>query len=124
MDSIISALSVLLIFILICYNYVDVDIKKYINKEKPSEVEKHARRKYISELRVTLLKSVVINLIFLFVSYLLLPKVWEIITISEFTIWDFDLLNTIFVLIEIGLVGLMSFGIYRTFQIINRLYLK
>jgi hypothetical protein len=122
MESIISALSVLLIFIVILYNFVEADVKKHLNNEKPREEEKISRKKYLKNLRLILFKSLAINIVFLLAIYVLLPSSVMIITQSTLDFWKFDPLNTIFIFIELGLIGFFIYGIIRISQIIIKLF--
>lgn len=124
MNEVISALSVLLVFMLILYNFVRLDIARNLALHKPSAKESIARRKYIKKIRFTLMKSLGINLVFLTVSFILYPDAREIIQASQLNLVEFDTLNTIYVLIEFGLIGLLIYGLATTGQIVKRLYEK
>jgi len=122
MNDTISSISVILVFLLVLLNFVSLEITKCLNKEKPGAAEKIAREKYLKALRILLLKSLCINLVFIIVAYILLPDTIFIIINSTLSLWNFDTLSTLYVFIELGLLSFAIFSFVRTGQILNRLF--
>jgi len=62
-----------------------------------------------------------ISIIYLITFYILLPDTVKIISTSTLNIWDFDELNTLFVFIELGILGLTIYAIMKTYQLFEKL---
>lgn len=121
-SDLLSSISVLLVFLTILIAFISTELNAVLDTIKPEKTRPKERNKFIKHLRqVLLLKSLPVTLIFLIVSYTLLPKTIEIFKTSEFAFWDFDSLRTIFLFIELGLIGFTFYSIIQTIRLIMKL---
>ena len=115
-ESILSAISVLLVFVVL---FVDITTKKvldFIDLTKPNDCKVAEYKKY-KRLRVsTLCFSIASTCVVWITAYLFLPKAISIITTTSFSWWDFDVLNTAFILIESLILVL---GLYMLWLLIR-----
>lgn len=119
MADLLSAISVLLIFITFLLNAIEKEVNENISQKKPPIAQAEARKNFNrGTLKLLLLKTLPVTIIFIATFYSLLPKSIRIITTSSISFWDFDELNTIFVFIETGLIGLTIFAILKAWQLI------
>lgn len=122
MNDILSAIGVLLVFLTFLLGSIQGEISNILDEKEPESSQTSQIRIYKSKIRkVFWLKSLPITLIFLIISYILIPSSVKIITESQIDFWNFDALNTIFIFVEIGLLGLTSFSIFKSFQLISKL---
>ncbi len=121
-SEILSSISVLLVFLTILVTYLSTELNAILNESKPVKDRKAEREKFIKKLRFILfIKSVPITLVFLLVTYTLLPTTFEIIQTSDVALWDFDSLRTIFMIVELGLVGFTIYSLIQTIRLIKKL---
>lgn len=122
MDDLLSAISVLLVFLTFLFNSIEKEVSEMISQRKP-EIEQIEKRKLFNKelWKLLFLKTLPVTIIFVITFYSLLPKAFSIINASYLSFWDFDALNTIFVFIEIGLLGLTIFALSKTIQLINKI---
>lgn len=52
--------------------------------------------------------------------YLCLPTAFTIVKTSSFRLWDFDLARTLFVFLQVGIVGCLGFSIYLSVRVLVR----
>jgi hypothetical protein len=120
MTDLLSAISVLLVFLTFLFNGIEKEINEKLSLRKPDPEQQKARSKFNNELyRLLFLKTIPVTLIYLITFYCLLPTTIEIITKSNFSIWHFDALKTIFVFIAFGLLGLGIYAIIKTGHLIK-----
>ncbi|WP_035648998.1 hypothetical protein [Flavobacterium sp. ASV13] len=123
MADLLSAISVLLVFLTFLLNGIEKDVTEKVAQRKPTEAQTDARKQFNNDtLRILWLKTFPVTLIFLVTFYSLLPKAIHLVTTSDFVLWDFDELNTIFIFIEIGLLGLTIFSITKAYALIKKYY--
>ena len=123
MADLLSAISVLLVFLTFLLNGIEKDVSGRIIQRKPAAAQAEARRQFNNEiLRLIWLKTFPVTVIFIVTFYSLLPKAVHILTTSQLKLWNFDELNTIFVFIETGLLGLTIFTVTRVYQLFNKYY--
>ena len=125
MGDLLSSISVLLVFLTFLLNGLQQQAEEILEIAKPG-IDQQAKTKKINNkiLGFFWLKCLPVSLIFGLIFYILLPKTVSIIINSSFNIWNFDILNTVFFLIEIGVLGLTLFSIIKSIQIINKYYEK
>ena len=122
MADLLSAISVFLVFLTFLFNSIEKEINETINTRKPENKQKEMMKLYRRNLRrVTFLKSLPITLIYLVSFYTLLPSTINILKTSKFDFWHFDELNTLFVFIEIGILGLAVYAAIKTWQLFTKL---
>jgi hypothetical protein len=123
MPDLISAISVLLVFLTFLLNGIEKSVNEKVNQRKPTIAQTEARKQFNNDiLRLLFLKIFPVTLIFSVTFYSLLPKAFHIVATSIFSIWEFDELNTIFVFIEIGLLGLTMFAITKAYALTKKYY--
>ena len=123
MADLLSAISVLLVFLTFLLNGIEKEVSENVLKKKPPAAQKEARNQFNNDtLKLLLLKTFPVTLIYIATFYSLLPKAVRIITTSKFSFWNFDELNTIFVFIETGLLGLTIFATTKAYQLIKKYY--
>jgi hypothetical protein len=121
MADLLSAISVLLVFLTFLLSGIEKDVTEKILQRKPTEAQKEARRHFNNDiLKLLLLKTLPVTLIYIATFYSLLPKAVHILATSKLSFWHFDELNTIFVFIEIGLLGLTLFASTKVLQLIKK----
>lgn len=117
MSDILSAISVFLVFISFILSNIDKKVEAILKKEKPTDAQKTALEKYRKEIRHFFkFQLCPILIVFAVTFYLLLPHTIKIIANSEFSFWDFDILNSLFICIEGGILLLVA---YIGFKIIK-----
>lgn len=122
MADLLSAISVLLVFLSFLLNGIEKNVSEIALKRKPSVAQKEARKQFNNEvLKLLILKAIPVSAIFIITFYSLLPKTITILTTFQFSFWHFDELTTIFVFIEIGLLGLTLFAIAKVIQLIKKI---
>jgi|WetSurMetagenome_2_1015567.scaffolds.fasta_scaffold85529_3 hypothetical protein len=121
MADLLSAISVLLVFLTFLFNEIEREVIIHINQSKPPVVQKVARKQFQrNTLKLLLLKVLPVTLIYIITFYSILPNTVNILNYSYISFWNFDALNTIFVFIELGLLGLTIFAITRLLQLIEK----
>lgn len=120
-DKLLSAISVLLVFLIFFLSLIEKEIDEQTSKNKPDKAQASARKSFECHLKWLSVKSIFLNLSFLSAFYLLLPKTLSILCSNKFSIWNFDERNTIFVFIEIGLIILFIFSIFKTLEVHSKI---
>ncbi|SEO79152.1 hypothetical protein SAMN05444671_1412 [Flavobacterium sp. CF108] len=121
MNDILSAIGVILVFLTFLLGSIQTEITKILEEKKPEASQSAKIEIYKSRKRKILyLKSLPISIIFIVISYLLIPSCVKILKQSSFDIWDFDVLNTTFIFVELGLIGMSSFSIYKFVQLAKK----
>jgi CBS domain containing-hemolysin-like protein len=122
MADLLSAISVFLVFLTFLLNSIEKEVLEALSTRKPETSQTVRLNKYKTDLkRLLYLKSLPVSLIYLVSFYVLLPDTIKIISSSTLNFWDFDELNTLFVFIELGLLGLTIYSIIRTFQLFKKI---
>ena len=122
MSDLLSSISVFIVFLGFLLALIEKDVVTILKKTKPPIAQQEALNRHKKEVCKTLfLKAIPIALVFIITSYSLLPKATEIVMNSHFEIWSFDTLNTIFIFIEFGLLGLSVYAIINVVQLIKHI---
>jgi len=122
MADFLSAISVLLVFLTFLLTIIEKEVSDTCSRRKPEIEQKQSRIQFNTELRKLLfLKIGPVTLIYCITFYSLLPKTVHIIITSSFNLWNFNELNTIFIFIEMGLLGLTIYSISKLVQVINKI---
>ncbi len=122
MADILSAVSVLLIFLTFLLNVLEKQISEKIQSKPPEKAQIQKYKSYKEDIvKLLLLKSFPLTLIFICTFYSLLPLSVQIISISSLNLWNFDELNTIFIFVEVGLFALMVISILKLFDLIKKI---
>lgn len=122
MADLLSAISVFLVFLTFLFNSIEKEVSDILSTRKPEVAQTDRLIRYKSDLkRIFYLKTLPISIIYLITFYILLPDTVKIISISTLNIWDFDELNTLFVFIELGILGLTIYAILKTYQLFEKI---
>ena len=119
MGEILSAVSVLLIFLTVLLSLIEKNVETILSNRPPQD---HAdkMKKYKKKIRnILYFKLIPIFLIYAIVFYVLIPSTIKIILNSAFSFWDFDALNTIFIFVEIGLFSLLIYSLIKIICLIK-----
>jgi H+/gluconate symporter-like permease len=121
MADLLSSISVLLVFLTFLFNTIEKEVTEKIAKRKPETQQTEARKQFNNELwKLLFLRTLPVTIIFIVTFYSLLPRAIQILTTSKFSFWNFDELNTIFIFIEFGLLGLTIYASTKTIQLIKK----
>ena len=122
MADLLSAISVLLVFLTFLFNSIEKEVSAKIALRKPDQAQKEARRQFNNELlKLLFLKILPINTIYAVIFYALLPKTVHLITTSNFSLWQFDPFNTIYVFIELGFLGLTIYAMIKAIHLTKKI---
>ena len=101
---------------------IEQNVETILSK-RPQQEHKDKMRKYKKKIKnILYFKLIPVFLIYTIVFYTLLPSTIEIISVSTFSFWHFDTLNTIFVFVEVGLLGLVIYSISKVITLFQELY--
>lgn len=122
MSDILSALSVFLVFLTFLLNSIEKEINEILVTRKPETSQSQKLKEYYTQLKkIFFLKSLPITIIYLISFYSVLPKTVTLFLTGKFAIWDFDTLNTIFIFVTLGLLGLTIFSIAKSYQLLKKI---
>lgn len=122
MADLLSAISVFLVFLTFLLNSIEKEVSDILSTRKPEVAQTDRLIRYKSDLkRIFYLKTLPISIIYLITFYILLPDTVKIISISTLNIWDFDELKTLFVFIELGILGLTIYSFLKTYQLFEKI---
>jgi hypothetical protein len=122
MADLLSAISVFLVFLTFLLNSIEKEVSDILSTRKPEVAQTDRLIRYKSDLkRIFYLKTLPISIIYLITFYILLPDTVKIISISILNIWDFDELKTLFVFIELGILGLTIYSFLKTYQLFEKI---
>jgi hypothetical protein len=119
MSDILAGISILLVFLTVLLSFISNGINDLLRTPKPGTARAEARVEFNSKLRFA--QSIPVTLVFILVWYVLLPQTATIISTCHFDIWNFDTLKTIFVLIELGVLGFIIYSGIQTSRLISKL---
>jgi hypothetical protein len=117
MNDILSSLSIILVFVTVA---LDLFIREAIEFQKqiPPDKEKKSLVNEYRNQRIGILIKLYGTLIFYaLIFYLVLPKSIDIIKSSRLTFWDFDILNSFFILINIALLIFILIACIQIFKV-------
>ncbi len=118
MNSILSAMSVLMIFLGIFVDLLYRESERLLQQPKPTKDENVRRKTLMVSLRVLLyFKAAPLTAILLMASYILLPTTIEILSSSKFSLTRFDELNTIYILINSAIFVLFIISLFITISV-------
>jgi uncharacterized BrkB/YihY/UPF0761 family membrane protein len=122
MDQALVAISVLLVFLSFMLQGLQRELDEKIHARVPEAEQTEARRTWRSALLALLwTRMVPTTLAFLAAFYTLLPSAVQILTKSSPSLWHFNALDTIFVFVELGLLGLVIYSGTICIRIVRRL---
>lgn len=122
MADLLSAISVFLVFLTFLLNSIEREVSDILSTRKPEAAQADRLNRYKSDLRrIFFLKTLPISIVYLITVYILLPDTINIISSSTLNLWDFDELKTLFVFIELGVLGLTIYAIMKTYQLFKKI---
>jgi hypothetical protein len=111
-----------LVFLTFLFNAIEKETSEKILRDKPPKEQKPERKLFEKELwKLFLSKTLPITIIFFVIFYSLLPKAFHIVTKGTISFWQFDVLNTIFVFIELGFLGITIYATSKSVQLIKKI---
>ena len=121
MNDILSAIAVILVFLTFLLESIQIEISKILEEKKPESSQIAKIKIYRSKIKnILLLKSLPISTTFFIVTYILIPSCVKIIANSHLDFWNFNVFNTIFIFVEIGLIGMTCFSIYKSVELVKK----
>jgi sterol desaturase/sphingolipid hydroxylase (fatty acid hydroxylase superfamily) len=110
LSNILSAISVILVFLTILFDFLCKEIYVLVGKKKPLEKEDQYKRELLNDYNRTIFKNLMLSIAFLVLAFTLLPTTIVILQNSVFDIWRFDVLKTLFTFIYLFIVlfGVLS----------------
>jgi hypothetical protein len=100
MSDLLSALGIFLAIITLFYEKTSTTIKPLLEKDIPPIERKIEREKTKRAIEKTIWSVVLFVLIYFVFFWLLLPTSIEIISRSSFSIWGFDVIDTIYIIVN------------------------
>ncbi len=100
MSDILSAVGILLAIITLFYDKAFNTIKPYMEKSIPPKEQEAELKKVKTEIEKSIRTAILFNLIYFVFLWLLLPTSIDIIVNSTFNLWNFDIVNTIFIIVN------------------------
>jgi hypothetical protein len=101
MGDIFSAIGILLVFATVVLDFFVKDSQTFLQKTKPDSAKTKELKNYINERNSIGYKLTGVLIFYLVLFWLLIPKTVEILKTSTFDIWDFNLISTFYVLINL-----------------------
>ena len=120
LSNILSAISVILVFLTIIFDILSKEVDVLVGKKKPLEKEGEYRKELQTAFRRSASNTVLHSIAFLMLTFLLFPTVFTILKNSSLNLWNFDVLNTLFVFIYIFVIIFSILSIRMTYKILKR----
>lgn len=120
MEPIIVGISVLLVFLTFLLHGVTARVEELIKKPKFENKKKETDELNKQLSFVFCCQSLPVTFIYLTVFWVILPRTWMIMTTYEFRLWGFDELSTLYVLMDIGLLGMFLFAANKSRQALSK----
>jgi hypothetical protein len=111
MADILAAISVLLVFLTLLLAGMQKDSEELLKTNAPLKAQTDNYNAFRKKVLWQIAKSLVITVVFFLIFWTLFPHTCKIISESNFAVWNFDELPTVFVLIELGVLGMFLFGL-------------
>ena len=122
MGDALSAIGLLLVFAGAFTDMMERSVQNLLNTDKPSGEEKDASKRLIGDFRQAIYaRSIPLTTSMTVVCYLLLPETVSILRASELSVWNFDLANTLYVCIHIGVVTFTFITYTQLVRLVKRL---
>lgn len=120
LSDILSATSVLLVFLFYALEKLISSIFDFLKEKFPDKIKETEFQRFKFRINSYLKRAFLAFIILFSISYIFCPTTYRILEMSEFDIWDFNLLNTLFILIETCLICVTVFVAYLTYRIISK----
>ena len=119
MSDIFSAISILLVFVTVAFDFFVKDSQSFIKKGLPDRDQETEVKAYTLKKRIIIFKIVIVLIFYIILFWLLLPKSIQILDTSQIDLWDFNVLSTFYILINFCLIPFIGFSIKYLIEIIN-----
>lgn len=120
MSDILSAISILLAIILFFYDKTTSSIKNVLEKPLPPKKQTVEFEKVKNEIFISTGISLIYSLIYLIFFWLLLPTSFKIVMNTKFSIWNFDLSSTIYIIINFTILVFFIISMKNSIKLIQR----
>ena len=119
-NDILAAISILLVFLTLLVSFIDREVNSLLKVVWPGTpvAEKNFKNQLIETL---LVKSVPIAIAFSLVTYILLPQSIKICKTYRVVYWDFEILPTLFICIEVGLLTITGYSYRQIYRLIRKI---
>lgn len=118
-DKILSVVSLLVTLVTFLLNLVWPEIQAVLNAAAPDTSKKNERRKARERAQFALwIYMAPIAVAFLALFYTNLPKAVNVVEHSSFDPWNFDQINTLYVLLECVLVAFCLFTLFYLYKLV------
>ena len=120
---ILAIASLLITIITFLFNIFWQEIKVAIDIEIPNTNQIEARKRAKNKVYSILLKNMLPScLSFIVIFYVNLPKAIEIVISSNFSLWGFDQIKTLYIILELTLFASVIISLVFTFRMLNKIY--
>ena len=118
-----DVLGLVLVFVFVLF---DVNYKKIEESLSVTLPDRDMARQYKAKLKelqgVLVRRCFLMDLIYLVLVYLLLPTFFRLLGQVVFRFWNFDLLNTAFVLVFLFILGFLFWSGWLTYKLWKHIY--
>ncbi|MEI7526703.1 MAG: hypothetical protein WCJ95_20310 [Mariniphaga sp.] len=119
MSDIFSEISILLVFATVALDFFIKDSYSFIKKGPPDLSKNTDVKIYNTERNIISIKLFAVFFFYAILFWLLLPKSIEIITKSHLDLWDFNILSTFYILINLCIVPFIILTIKSLINILK-----
>lgn len=116
----ISSYGIILVFISLAFVHIEKAIKDFTDKEKPNAAQSHALGNFRSEKKYLLMKCVFITLFSIITWYITLPDSLQIIQTSYLNLYDFEEIETTYILMSFSLLSVNIILIGRFVKLLKK----
>lgn len=121
MSDVLSAVSILIVFGTVFLDLVSRRVDSIVGQRRPSSQEHNARTALVREFRKTLFAMALPLSMGLFVlAYLLLPTSILVVRESSISLWNFDILSTLFLAVHAGVIVLFFLSLALLVRLLRR----
>lgn len=117
LSDVLSATSILLVFVMLTFEKLITSVNSVLQIKCPDRIKETEYKSYCNVIRATFAKTLIAFIFLLIIFYIFLPLTWKIIINSEINLWKFDLLETLFVIIEICILSIVLYVGYLVLKV-------
>lgn len=117
-----DSISLILVFVFVLFGIRYPQINDDLKKEIPDSTRKIERKKYKEKLKENLSsKALPLVIIYGFLFYLFLPLLLKIFSSSKLQLWDFDIMRTTFVVVDLFILSFLIWSLSQAIRLIKRI---
>lgn len=120
LSDILSATSVILVFVILAFDKLTTVVGIVLKAKPPDKIKKIEFENYCKEINRTFIKALIVFLILLLFCYLFIPTTLKIFATSNLDLWNFDLLQTLFVIIEFCIISMSIYIGFLTCKLFQK----